>query len=529
MFVTDEEYASALIESLLTREGYEVAIVDTFEKALELLANKTFGAVFIRETIEGKREQFVDAVRKTSPRTVAQVYSSASSLLLHDEAFGIAEEILTGNLNLFTSLLSSKENLPHNHSATVGRYVGKLCRKLGLSPRDRMLVVMAAYMHDVARYYYPDSSADYKTVIESTRRLLSSFDYSAAILNMLSSMYRNLKGGDHISTSLETLGGNIITIVDLFCENIVFDRDFTLDKFDATKKRLRDFVGKLFFAEVVEAFIGLIQEEILNLHTGGITGKIELFANDPRVSYPLVLRLKNEGFQVTVAGTVAELAAARGICDLFMLYLRGDYEAVEKSINEITECGVDFKLTPTILMTDTDVISKLGWLYEKGIEDILSEELNHDTLILKLRKMLTRLFQNFPQSPSESQSPGSSGPIGAKGRLADMNLVDLMQALGPGRRTVKITVHPSQMSSDVSDRAEKLMIFLDKGNITHAAQGSLTGAEAVYEGMTWTDGAWTIEPITTEDLPSPNVSLANDAILMEGAYRLDEKMRGGKL
>ena len=104
-----------------------------------------------------------------------------------------------------------------------------------------------------------------------------------------------------------------------------------------------------------------------------------------------------------------------------------------------------------------------------------------------------------------------------------MNLIDLVQALAPGRRMVKITVWHAKASAD------KLTIFLDKGIITFAQLGNKIGAEAIYDGMTWADGVWTVEPVMLENLPVPNNALSNDAILMEGAYRLDEKMRAGKL
>jgi len=536
LFVTDEEYAASLLESILSREGYDVIVVDSLEKAAQEIAGQSLHAVFIREGIDGNCDQLIETIRKGSPRTIVQVYKTAASLVMHDEAFAIAEDILTKNLSLFTSLLSSKDNLPHNHSAMVGQYSDKLCRKLGLPSRDKMFVVMAAYLHDLARYYYPDQNGgkapadpaksiagqggageeDYKGIIESSRKLLGSFEYSGPIIGILSSMYKDLKGDNHLSASLEVLGGNIITIVDLFCENIAFDRHFTLDKFDAIKKRLRDFIGKLFFPEVVEAFIGMIQEEILNLQTTGLNGRIRLYSDDPRATYPLLLRLKNEGFQAISSENMAAVIADKGKADVFVFYLKMNHERITDFIKELNQSGFDLKTIPSVLIVENGIISKLGWLYERGVEDIMSEDLSIDLMILKLRKLLGRINKKTAVAPESNME-------GAKGRLADMNLIDLMQALAPGRRTVKITVYPTNAPS------EKLTIFLDKGVISYAQLGNLIGAEAIYEGMIWTDGAWTVEPVTHENLPPSNNTISNDGILMEGAYRLDEKMRAGKL
>ena len=517
LFVTDEEYASSLLESILSRDGYEVSIVESFEAASALVARGNISAVFIKENIDGNRALFIETIRKASPRTIVQVFKSASSLILHDEAFSIAEGILTRNLNLFTSLLSSKDNQSHNHSATVGQYSDKLCRKLGLSSRDRMMVVQAAYLHDIARYYFADPSADYKAIVGSTRKLLSSFEYSDAIINMLSAMYKDLKGGDKVSASLDVLGGNIITIVDLFCENIVFDREFTLEKFEAVKKRLRDFAGKLFYAEVVEGFIGMIQEEILSLQTNSITGRVLLFANDVKTSYPLLLRLKNEGFQILTIGTVQNLLESKDNADALIIRLEGDIEVVTRLLNDAIETGFDFENMPAILVVESGLLPKLAWLYERGVEDILAEDSNLELLILKLRKLLSKSARESALGQMASQATG------ARGRLADMNLIDLMQALAPGRKSVKITVLRPQAPT------EPLLIYLDKGILVFAQLGVRSGADAIYEGMTWTEGSWTVDPVAPENLPTPNNSLSNDAVLMEGAYRLDEKMRAGKL
>jgi CheY-like chemotaxis protein len=519
LFVTDEEYASSLLEAVLSREGYEVSVVGSIEAAAREITGRSYYSVFIRESLEGDRNTLVETIRRGSPRTIIQVYKTAGSLVLHDEAFAVAEEILTKNLGLFTSILSSKDDLPHNHSAMVGRYTEILCRRLGLSARDRMHVVMAGYLHDLARYYYPGqdtSSEDYKAIIESSKKLLGSFEYSGPIIGMLSAMYRNLQSSDRPSTSLDLLGGNIVTIVDLFCENIVFDRDFTLDKFDAIKKRMRDFSGKLFFAEVVEAFIGMIQEEILNLQTAGAGGRIQFYSSDTRLTYPLLLRFKNEGFRVASCDNIDGLIGSRDTADAFVFHLMTDHEKIAGLINELSEKGFDFKSTPTVLIVENSAISKLGWLYERGVEDVMSEDLSIDLMILKLRRLLARTAQRTSDSPEENY-------IGARGRLADMNLIDLMQALGPGRRTVKIIVTPANKSD------EKLTIFLDKGAIAFAQVGENAGAEAVYKGMTWADGSWTVEPVNSENLPASNNALSNDAILMEGAYRLDEKMRAGRI
>ncbi len=104
-----------------------------------------------------------------------------------------------------------------------------------------------------------------------------------------------------------------------------------------------------------------------------------------------------------------------------------------------------------------------------------------------------------------------------------MNLIYLLRTLGPSRKTVKITIAPG------SSKRNNLVIYLDRGNITSAKFKDKTGPEAVYEGIAWTDGVWTVEPVADGSLPEPNNQLPNESILMEGCRLLDEKVRAGQL
>jgi len=106
-----------------------------------------------------------------------------------------------------------------------------------------------------------------------------------------------------------------------------------------------------------------------------------------------------------------------------------------------------------------------------------------------------------------------------RGSLRDMNLIDLLQAMGPSGKTVRIAA--------VSDE-KQLVIFLKQGAITYAEFGDKTGAEAVYEGLSWNSGNWSVEPIRPEDIPESNNEFSNESILMEGCRLIDEQQRSSQ-
>jgi response regulator RpfG family c-di-GMP phosphodiesterase len=517
LLITDEEYTGSLIESILSRDGFDVSNCDNINRAIELVTEHPYQIVFLKRSIEGDINDLISKIKKHSPRTQIRLYGSAADLIIKDDDFSEAEDILKRNLDLFTSLLTLKDNLPDNHSSRVGKYADKLCRRLGLPIKDRLSIVTAAFLHDLARYYNNNKADDNNDVIESSRKLLEFFNYSTQVTEMLRLMYKDLDGGGN--HPLEVLGGNILTIVDLFWENILFDHNFTLEKFDAVKKRVRDFSGKLFLPEVVEAFIAMVQEEILNFHTNSLVGQILIYSGDTKAIYPLLLRLKNEGYKVNSPNQqeklLQEIKSNRP--DILILNIRGSADDVKAEIENIRKGGFEPKIIPTILMVEKEAIHKLAQMFESGFEDVITVDANFELLIAKIHKIQAQLEQK------DREKAAVDTTTGAHGRLADMNLIDLMQALAPGRRTVKITI------TRIDSTDEKLIIYLDKGTISFGVLGNKTGANAIYEGMTWTDGIWAVEPITPDKLPAANNSASNDSILMEGAYRLDEKMRSGKL
>ncbi len=518
LFITDEEYSGSLYQTILARDDYKTTICETLEQAQKLVDENQYKTVIIKESLYDCASGFFSKIRKKSPRTRIIKYSKSSDLVLSEKSYETAGLILDRNLTLLTSLLSTKDGLTDNHSGTVGRYTEKLCRKLGIPVEDTMVITNAAYLHDIAKYYYPNTSEkDYKEQIDLSAKLLQSLDYPPVILSIIYSMYQDLTAEYSNSLPIESLGGNIITIVDLFCENIQLDQKLTLEKLDTVKKKLRDLSGKLFLNEVVEAFIAMMQEEILDIHTNAGVGQVFIFSNLPEYSYPLELRLKNEGYRILSESDVESVISLvkRSTPDILLLAFKKTAEEITAILDELEHNEINIKKIPTFILAEKEISSQLASVYDRGIEDVITINGNYDLLLVKIKKIISQV--------QAGRTGDNSQGSGARGRLSDMSLIDLMQALSPGRKTARLTITPNAQPN------MQLEVCLDKGNIIYARLGEKAGAEAIYEGMTWTDGNWHVEPVDESQLPAPNNQLSNDAILMEGAYQLDEKIRAGKL
>jgi response regulator RpfG family c-di-GMP phosphodiesterase len=432
-----------------------------------------------------------------------------------DEVSSEVEELFLGNLDLMTSLLSSAARQTSNHSRQVGRYTEKLCRKLALPCADRLLIASAGYLHDLARFYYKSENIENdRRLIQMSIRLLVSLNYSPAMIEILQSMYANLDEEHETDLPIHVLGGNIITIVDQFCHAAPDYERLSLDRFDGIKKKLRDQAGRLFLQDVVEAFIEMVQVEVLGLQTGRRSLRLMLYCEDQVLKQPLEMRLKSEGFGVVSHDSVASLAELyeRGKPDVLLLAVMGDAREATRLADELAFWGVKIVRTPTLLLVKSSSVPRLAGLLERGIEDIIVLEDNLDLLVGKIRRLETEA-RATPEGTDSTEGPSTCGS------LDDTNLIDLLQSLGTSGETVRIEIESGKFPSD------RLTLYMESGRLVFAELKDLNGPEAAYEGCTWLEGSWTVEPVEAGDVPPPNISMANESILMEACKLLDERSK----
>ena len=101
-----------------------------------------------------------------------------------------------------------------------------------------------------------------------------------------------------------------------------------------------------------------------------------------------------------------------------------------------------------------------------------------------------------------------------RGSLAQMNVVDLVQSLEMGRKSCSLTM------TNADDKCE---MYFSQGQVKHAAYGSITGDEAVFKVLRWTDGNFQVDfdGKTTKE----STTLNTQGLLMEGLRQLDEAHR----
>ncbi len=515
LLVTDDSKSRSLVKSLLELDNYHVVVTDSADDAIEIIGGETFQTVFIKDTVSGDYLDLIDRLRKQSPSTVVRYFESTSSLLLDDDYLPAEESLLRKNLELYTYLLNAKDRLPDDHTCVMGRYVDMVCQRMEIPHKDRLAIVNAAYIHDIARHYYTvTGDTDRKQSCELTIKLLKSLGYSPVVVAMLRAMYKDVKGKYSKRLPIEVLGGNILTAVDSFCRAYPARDRLSLDKLDSAQKKLRDQVGKMLLNEVVEAFIGLLKDEILKHHTEQNVGQIMLLSRVPELTASVEGRLKNEGFRVISTDSVSRFTELyeRSRPDIVILAPDIEVSYITSFLDELTMREVSFEDTPTFILKDGVPPAMLMSLFELGIEDVIGTDGNLELLIAKICRIQSRIRSRVKHKGVLSDLSGS-----ASGSLDEMNLSELMEELSTGQHTVKLTVTSEEL------RDHPLVIFFGYGSIVFARLGKVVGEDAIYKAALWGEGTWTVETIKEEDLPDSNVQRSDGTIRITTMKIIEEK------
>src|SRR5207253_1386267 len=105
-----------------------------------------------------------------------------------------------------------------------------------------------------------------------------------------------------------------------------------------------------------------------------------------------------------------------------------------------------------------------------GADDFIGKPVNVEFLLKKLKQFLVK--------PKAASSSGSN----SGGRLSDFGIVELIQTLSLGMKTVKLELRHDQQGRGV--------LYLENGRIVHAGTEERAGEEAFYQIATWADGGF---------------------------------------
>ncbi len=189
------------------------------------------------------------------------------------------------------------------------------------------------------------------------------------------------------------------------------------------------------------------------------------------------------------------------ICDFRMPGLNG------RQLVEKLRARPETKAVRVIMVAaKPDIDEKLRPLAD-SVEEFVVKPFYLRDLVATAKKVLSRISLEKMQSAAPKE-----GVI--RGRLAEMNMIDLLQSLELGQKTCALTI---KRDSDVC------RMFFASGQLNHAEIGGLEGDDAVYCVVSWPDGAFEIDFNARSG--KQTTTRSTQSLLMEALRLLDEQKR----
>ena len=138
------------------------------------------------------------------------------------------------------------------------------------------------------------------------------------------------------------------------------------------------------------------------------------------------------------------------------------------------------------------------------VEEFAQKPFYMKELAARAKRVLDRI-----QLEKMQQQAAQEGVI--RGRLSEMNLIDLFQSLELGQKTCSLTVNKD---------SEECRMYFKEGQLHHAELGSTLGDDAVYAVAGWADAGFQIDFNARSDQKS--TTRTTQGLLMEALRLLDE-------
>ncbi len=238
--------------------------------------------------------------------------------------------------------------------------------------------------------------------------------------------------------------------------------------------------------------------------------KILLVDDNPMVLGMLQQALSAMG-EVTVASDSAEglLKAVEEVPDILISDYRMPGMDGRQLLEKLKSRPATAGIAIILMASKADISERLSM--QDPIEDYLEKPFFLKDATHKIKRVVDRIAL-------EKLSKAASTDGVLRGSLSQMNVIDLVQSLEMGRKSCLLT-----MTRGVSNNEEKCEIYFSQGQAKHAVYGAITGDQAVFKVLRWTDGNFQID--FKGKSSEETTTLNTQGLLMEGLRLLDEAQR----
>jgi len=234
--------------------------------------------------------------------------------------------------------------------------------------------------------------------------------------------------------------------------------------------------------------------------------KILLVDDNPMVLGMLQQALSAMG-KVTVAtdGADALLKAVDDLPDVMISDYRMPGMDGRQLLEKLKARPATAGIAVIMMATKADISERLSM--QDPIEDYLEKPFFLKDATHKIKRVVDRIAL-------EKLSKAASTDGILRGNLSQMNVIDLVQSLEMGRKSCLLTL---------TNGDDKCEIYFSQGQAKHAAYGPITGDEAVFKVLRWTEGNFQVD--FNGKTAQETTTLNTQGLLMEGLRLLDESQR----
>lgn len=493
------------LAAALAEEGYRVALVDELVDALEEIDHQDVQRVLLDKRL-GSIYKEIDEYSSIE----IELFDSALDLLQEKENEGQIDGTVGSEcLELIASVLAAKQIDSSKCRLQIGPMVNRIGRRLGLSADEQMLAVGVGYLQDLVYLHNPSETIRdrERAVFELMIVANGSRCLPPEVLTIVRLLFRPLTS---INYTQQEIIASAVAVADFYYRSIeMCDDDIELS-FDLIQNQIETQRGKMFVPGAVDALLAEISPLYLNKVSADDHSVALVYSESSALIGAIEPSFRTQGFGIRGVNNLSALAesfAADKPSALVLLFTCAYHRAV-KEVENVIAAGVPIHQLPTFVVLADQNPFDISAILDLGVTDVVNSVYSVNTLLLKIRRALEAKERESRQRLAVLQD------MGTHGSLSDMNIIDLLQAMGPTAKTFRISV---------SAHGEQLTVYLSKNQLIYAECDDKLGEEAIFESINWERGIWSVDPINEEEVPAPNIHRSIDSILIQGCCKVDQE------
>jgi putative two-component system response regulator len=562
LIVNNDPPVRDMLATLLSEEGFHVALAGSGTEALKIAANTVFDTALVELFLpDYSGVEFKRRLARVAPKTRVVVLSSFTTIRSSDDVlrFGTSDFILDQReivellrastavrpafpkpaaedgrlkkclietIDVLISLLEVNDPFFGGNSHITMEYARFVAEEMKLDRETVDEIVVGSLLHDIGRIGIKSdilvgkaeiSESEFKTVrshCENGAKIIEAVDFPWKVKPIIIHHHERYDGKGYPSGLKGReipIGARILAVVDAFTAMTAHRpyRSRSLTREEAIRE-LHKNIGTQFDPEVVELFTSVVDRKF---HFRGFGPKPRILMVDDEIDYLMLLKLKlvNEGFDVAASDNAGEALAAMEkdppdlvVADVMMPGMDGI-----AMFRKMREAKAPWGETPLIFLSGKDDAETKVDALHLGAEDFLVKPVDLKELAARIRNIIRR-------DAKWRRGAGTAQAAGVVGDLRNLGVPDIVQTLHLGLKTACVRV---------TGKGGEGKIWFENGRIRHAELGGVSGELAFYEMLRWQEGPFVIAHGQSTKLRT--IEMDEMQLMMEGLRRLDEERKEG--